>query len=80
MGACDETMKSAAGMSEDTRAIALLCGHFGARRDGSKPLSPAEYHGLAGALNSRGFGPVPEHEAQEFTDADEGLVHGTNTR
>ncbi len=45
-------------MSDDTRAIALLCGHFGPRRGEPKPLSPAEYHGFAGFLHSRDLGPA----------------------
>ena len=51
-------MTPSASMSDDTRAIALLCGHFGTRRGEAKPLSPAEYHGFAGFLSSRELDPA----------------------
>ena len=51
-------MTSEGGLSGDTRATALLCGHFGARRDGPKPLTPAQFPGCIDALEVRGLGPA----------------------
>ena len=41
----------------DTRAILLLCGHFGARLDAARPLTPAEFHALADWLERRSSTP-----------------------
>ena len=46
-----------ASLSSDTIATLLLCGHFGDRRAGDRPLTPAEFHNLAHWLAGRRLGP-----------------------
>lgn len=45
-------MESTVSLSSDTRAILLLCGHFGLKR-GTKPLTPTEYHRFVRWLEGR---------------------------
>ena len=44
-------------LGADTRAILLLCGHFGVRQDTARPLTPAEFHALADRLERRSSTP-----------------------
>jgi len=46
------------GLGPDGRAILLLCGHFGVKQDAVKPLTPAEYHALAGLLERHSSTPA----------------------
>lgn len=46
-------MDSTVLLSSETRAIMLLCGHFGLKRGGSKPLTPTEYHRFVRWLEGR---------------------------
>ena len=43
--------------SADTTAILLLCGRFGTRRPGIKPLTQSEYHKLDGLLENQDLTP-----------------------
>lgn len=44
-------------LSTDATAILLLCGRFGERRPGIKPLTQSEYHDLDGALENQKLTP-----------------------
>ena len=44
-------------LSADTTAILLLCGRFGTRRPGIKPLTQSEYHKLDGLLENQDLTP-----------------------
>ena len=44
-------------LSTDTTAILLLCGRFGTRQPGIKPLTQSEFHELDGALEARKLTP-----------------------
>ncbi|MFQ5935305.1 MAG: DNA-processing protein DprA [Acidiferrobacterales bacterium] len=46
-------MEKSLPLSAKTRAIMLLCGHFGPKRGGAKPLTPAEYHRLIHWLEAK---------------------------
>lgn len=46
-------MDGTALLTSDTHAIMLLCGHFGLKRGGNKPLTPTEYHRFARWLEAR---------------------------
>ncbi len=48
-------MTDVAPLSADTVAILLLCGHFGEKPAGVKPLTPAEFHGFALWLEDKGL-------------------------
>lgn len=48
-------MTDVAPLSADTAAILLLCGHFGEKPAGVKPLTPAEFHGFALWLEDKGL-------------------------
>ncbi len=44
-------------LTDETRVILLLCGRFGLRQPGIKPLTQGEYHGLDQTLRSRELTP-----------------------
>ena len=50
-------MPNPSSLSADTTAILLLCGRFGTRRPGIKPLTQSEYHKLDGLLDNQDLTP-----------------------
>jgi predicted Rossmann fold nucleotide-binding protein DprA/Smf involved in DNA uptake len=60
-------MDRSVSLSTDTRTILLLCGHFGLKRGGSKPLTPTEYHRFVRWLEGKrcSLGKLLDSEARD---------------